>query len=266
MKKIFISLLAIFAGFTLQGQITLSQSYNYSATITKINETDYKYFLMDVPASQCRIYNPDFSIYKTIQLAIPAGWWLYDIRFVSENLFNTDAQLELLYTCFTWTTTNQTTGDGYYSYHSKIVNEEGALLLDVPGALYSYVKETAVDEYSLFLYVYDLSLNPYTIKTNIYKLPGKVNYVDDIKKSLYSLHSYPVPSESLINIEYTLPVGKEVAGLHILDINGHILNSFKISGNKGRFELNAMDYTPGVYLYYLENEGLKSDVKKMVIQ
>lgn len=266
MKKIIILFLGFFATYSLQGQITLSQSYNYSATITKINETDYKYFLMDVPASQCRIYNTDFSLYKTITLTVPAGWWLYDIRFVSENLFNSDSKLEMVYTYYTWTTTNQTTGDGYYTYHSKIVTEDGVVLLDVPGALYSYVKETAVDEYSLFLYVYDLSLNPYTIKTNIYKLPGKLNYIDDLKKSGYSLYSYPNPAESTINIEYALPMGTQAANLHILDVNGHEIVLQKVIGESGRFELSTQEYSPGIYLYYLENEGTSSEIKKMIVQ
>lgn len=67
---------------------------------------------MDEPTSQCRIYNPNFSLYRSITLAVPAGEWLYDICFVSENLFNSGSKLEMLYTFYKWVITDQNNGDG----------------------------------------------------------------------------------------------------------------------------------------------------------
>lgn len=266
MKKSSFIILWIFFSVSVSGQLTLSESYNYSTSITKINDTDYKYFQMDVPAEQCRLYNPDFSLFKSINLNIPEGQWLYDIRFVSEALFHSDSNIELLYTYYKWFETNATSGEGYYIYHSKIINENGTELLDAPGALYSYVNQTGQDEYSLFLYIYDLSTDPYTIRTNIYKLPGKPQSQEDNKKSLYSIDSYPNPADDFIIINYQLPPNIESANLHLVDASGREQAVFKVDGFKDHLRLESKNFLPGIYFFFLENNGRKSDTKKIIIQ
>jgi hypothetical protein len=266
MKKLICLFPGIIAFMSLGAQLSLTHSFNFSANITKINESEYKYYLMDVSTSQCRIYNPDFSLYKAITLAVPGGEWLYDIRFVSENLFNSDSKLEMLYTFYKWVITDQNTGDGYYEYHSMVVNEEGTILLDAPGALYSYVKETGIGEYSLFLYVYDFSLNPESIKTNIYRLPGTVNEIYDLQKKNYTLHCYPNPNPDVLTIDFSLPEDMTGADLHIIDGTGHSIDKYRVNGNSGKFQLRTVTYMPGLYYYFLEHEGRRSEVKKIVIQ
>jgi hypothetical protein len=266
MKKLIFTVSGLIIGFNILAQLTLSKSFDFSANITKINTSDYKYYLMDVPTSQCRIYNPDFSLYQAINLAIPAGEWLYDVRFVSEDLFNDDTKLEMLYTFYKWVVTDQITGDGYYVYHSRVVNEDGLVLLDVPGALYSYVKETGTDEFSLFLYVYDYSLNPYSIKTNIYRLPGKLNYIDDLKKGGYSLQCYPNPNQDILTIDFSLPYGLESSDLQIIDSKGKKILTYHLTGNSGKFQLPGEDLIPGLYYFILENNGQRSEVEKVVVQ
>ena len=153
MRKNLSTVLLVFCSVLyVSGQIQLEHTYNYSANVTKINDTDYKYFLMDVEQNQCRIYNTDFTLFKTIVLDVPSGSYLYDIRFVSQTLFNLDNNIEILYTYYTWIITNETTQEGYYEYYSKVINEQGTDLLNAPGVLYSYVKNTGQDELSLIFF------------------------------------------------------------------------------------------------------------------
>lgn len=264
-KSIFIFCLFLISQTALP-QLSLSHSFDYSANITMINATTYKYFIMDVPNEECRIYNPDFSIYRTISVPIPDGEWLYDIRFVAEDLFNTDQNIELLYTYYKWITTNVNSGDGYYVYHSKLISETGSVLLDVPGALYSYIKETSPEEYSLFLYIYNLSVDPYTIKTNIYSIPGKLNSFDEAKKSSVLLNAFPNPADQYLDIEYILPQGTPMASLHIIDNSGREHSVYKVDGFSGKLRLQTNEFIPGIYYYYLENQGQKSEVKKVIME
>ena len=266
MKKFILIFTFLFFSIGIFSQVSLIQSFNYSATIIKINETDYKYFLMDVPGEECRIYNTDFSLYKTIALDIPDGQWLYDIKFVSEDLFNSDTDIELLYTYYKWITTNASTGDGYYVYHTKIQSEKGSVLLDVPGALYSYIKETQKDEFKLFLYVYDYSLNPYTIKTNIYSLPGKLNTLMEQQILSAEISAFPNPGTDIINFHYSLPPDIKKARLILSDTNGNIQKTFDVDEFSSSLSISTNDISPGVYLYFLESIAFKSEAKKLFIQ
>src|SRR5210317_1798820 len=86
MKTSIITFTALFLGIFLQAQVTLEKTYNYSGTLTAIDSNEYKYFVMDVPMKQCRIYNEDHSLFKTINLTVPEGYFLYDIKFVSRKV------------------------------------------------------------------------------------------------------------------------------------------------------------------------------------
>jgi hypothetical protein len=112
----------------LAGQITLESTYNHSGTFTNLAQSGYKFYVMDVVANQCRIYNVNHTIWKTINLPVPTDNYLYDIRYISENLFTTDNSLCLAYIYYSYNTTNQ-----YYTYTTKVIRENGTELLSIPG-------------------------------------------------------------------------------------------------------------------------------------
>jgi hypothetical protein len=166
MKKGIIS--ALFPGIfsMLNAQVTLEKRYDFSATVVKFETLGYKYYLMDVPLAQCRIYNLDHSLFKTINCNVPAGFYLYDIKFLSEKLFDNDAGIELLCTFYKYNETLQ-----YYEYDSKIINEDGSQHTFINSALYNYIHKTGENTYNLFLYCYDFLVWPGKVWTNIYSLP-----------------------------------------------------------------------------------------------
>jgi len=111
MKRIILPVMILIASLGLKGQITLEQSYAVSGTLTQLENDGYKYFFMDVVNSQCRLYNLDHSLWKTIDLSVPEGYWLYEIAYVSQKLFDTDDLIELSYICYYYNETVQ-----YYTY------------------------------------------------------------------------------------------------------------------------------------------------------
>lgn len=265
MKKLLFIIGFLFFGYGIYGQLIPEKTFSYSANVAKINSTTFKYFIMDVPANQCRIYNLDYSLYKTINLPVPGGEWLYDIRFVSERLFNEDDKIEVLYTYYKWIEEAGTV-PGYYIYHSKVMSEDGVVLLDAPGALYSYVKEVSENTYSLFLFVYDLSVSPLKIWTKIYPLPGKLNTIDESKKSTFSIDGYPNPAGSFVNVDYNLPPDVDLAKLHILDSSGKERGVYLVDGFTNHLRLDTHNFLPGLYFYFIESEGKRSETQKIIIQ
>ena len=142
---LFIALIA-----TARGQITLENTYNASTNITELATSGFKYYLMDVENNQCRLYNNNHSLWKTINLTVPAGMYLYDIKLVSETLFNSDNMVELAYIYYSYDSTLL-----YYTYYTKVINENGQELLSIPGCSYLEVKSAGNAGTKMLAYVYD---------------------------------------------------------------------------------------------------------------
>ena len=265
MKQILLTLTLLFSFLAGYSQVTLQKTYSYSTTVVKLETLGYKYFLMDVPNSQVRIYNMDHSIYKTINCTVPNGYYLSDVKFVSQNLFNTDAQIELAYTYYKYVST---TSSYYYIYGSKIISESGNILQSIDGAQYIFINKTGESEYKLFAYCFDYSVSPEKVWTNIYSLGGTLVSALDIsgKQSDSFLNAYPNPASETIRIAYELPENTKNANLFLVDANGHSVKNYQIDNHIDNLALNVNDLSSGVYQYYIEYGNTRTETKKIIIQ
>ena len=264
MKQFFSIFILMCSIAVAYGQVTLQKSYNYSTTVIKLETLGYKYYLMDVPNAQCRIYNMDHSIFKTINCTVPNNNYLADIKFVSESLFNTDSQIEILYTYYKYV--SGTTP--YYIYGTRIVSENGNNLLSIDGAQYNYINKTGEKEYKLFSYCFDYSVFPEKVWTNIYNLGGTFvnsSYIS-ANKSDVLLDAFPNPATDSIQLKYVLPENVKSARLNIIDLNGKAVKNYQIDGHTDYLSLQVNDLSSGVYLYFIEYDNLRSPSKKIVIQ
>jgi hypothetical protein len=250
---------------TLYGQITLNKTYQYSTSVVKLETEGFKYYLMDVPNSQCRLYNMDHSIFKTINCPVPAGFYLSDIKFISENLFNTDSKIELAYTYYQYV---PTATSYYYVYGSKIADESGNTLLTIDGALYSYVIQTGETQYKLFAYCYDYSVSPEKVWTNIYDLPGTMVSALSLsgKQADLFTNAYPNPASEQVNLDYVLPSGVNMANLKLVNVQGQVVKNYMIDGHTNHLALNVNDLSEGIYNYFIEYGNSRSTSKKLVVQ
>jgi len=258
-NRIIIILLCLVAFFSASGQLNLEKVYDYSLTSTKINQTDYKYYLMDVPGSQCRIYNTDHSLWKTIPVSLPVNYYLSDIKFVSQNLFNNDPLVELWYSAYEWVSSG--TSNGYYRYISKVISETGTVLASITGGAYAYIEEAGPETYKLVVYAFDNSVTPYKVKTYLFALPNPSSAVN----FLSSLPGEPFPN----------PAGDFIN----LPMSGHgrdnIVQVFSVSGGKmaeGRtdgspfYRLSTHNWAPGIYTYRLITDGQPAASKQFIIR
>src|SRR5690606_10481592 len=161
MKRLIASTLLLCIFFGLTAQDTLEKKYDYSTSVVEFETLGYKYYLMDVPNGQCRLYNTDHSLFKTINCNVPVNFYLYDVTFLSEKLFDNDSGIELLYTFYRYNASPE-----YYEYDSKIINEDGSQFTFIDGALYNHINKTGENTYKLFSYCYDFSVFPETVWTN----------------------------------------------------------------------------------------------------
>ena len=264
MKKLILStflVLFVFVSFT---QVTLDKKYDYSAWVVKLEKSGFKYFLMDVPNAQCRIYNLDHSLYKTITCNVPAGFYLADIKYISENIFDNDEGLELICTYYKYVPV----GDSYYyEYDSKIINEDGSLVQEIDGGRYTYIVQTDEDVYQLFAYCYDYSVFPEKIWTNIYSLPEATVYSAFLtsQNNEVLINAFPNPATQTVNVTYALPQNITEGRLYLLDNTGRHVNQFVVDNHTDHLSLDVTQYSSGIYHYFIEYGNTRTEAKKLVI-
>jgi len=261
MKKIVILLILAAFNAHLSAQVTYLHSFNASATSVHLDIAGYKYYLMDEINNECRLYNTDFSLWKTISLNIPQGSYLYDIRYVSDNLFDNDPEVELVYITYEYDTTYF-----YYTYYLKLINENGSVMLDVPGGYFSEIVPVSDSEDRLLIYKGDFSVWPYVHETMVYQLPGQTNIpAPDFGRS-YLNPPYPNPATYQINIPYDLPPGAgSGAVIEITDQEGRIIRREDLVIPGGIYVLNLSGFSPGAYRYVIKAYGQILGLQRFVV-
>ena len=261
MKTIFFTSVLVLLAFLVNAQVTLEKKYDYSASIVKLETLGYKYYLMDVPSGQCRIYNTDHSLFKTVYCNVPAGFFLYDIKFISEKLFDTDSGIELLCTFYSYNSALN-----YYDYDSKIINEDGSQITFIDGSLYNYINQTSENKYQLFSYCYDLSIFPEKVWTNIYNLPATVVSSQYLNKSgEILLNAFPNPASESLKVTYTLPENITQGILHLVDNSGRKVEQFIVDNHTDHLLLDVSSFKSGVYHYFIEYGNTKTVSKKLAV-
>lgn len=263
MKKLISTCFFLALLIVSSAQVTFDKKYDYSTSVVKLETLGYKYYLMDVPNGQCRLYNTDHSLYKTISCNVSGGFYLYDIKFLSEKLFDSDSGIELLCTFYKYNT-----AQAYYEYDSKIINDDGSQITFIDGALYNYINQTSENTYKLFSYCYDLSLTPEKVWTNIYSLPGTMVSAQLLneKSPDILLNGYPNPASNSIKIAYSLPENVNLATLHLIDNSGRQVEQFTVDNHTDHLTLDVSRFQSGVYVYFIEYGNEKSAARKLVVR
>jgi hypothetical protein len=263
MKKTIATIAAFFMVVSFSyAQITFEADYEHSGTYVKLASSGNKFYIMDVGLSQCRVYNTDHSLWKTINLDIPDNNYLYDIRYVSENLFTSDNSLSLCYIYYYYDNVAQ-----YYTYTLKIINENGTNLLTISGVQYAYVCNIDDDGTKLVAYVYDYSVIPYTITTVIYDLPGEL-LSSAPGQALQSTieNAFPNPATSFSVVPYNLPDGATNGEIQILDMQGKTMQTYNVDNQFDHLRISTGQLPRGTYLYRLVAGNFSSKANKLIVK
>ena len=265
MRPIFFIIMLGMLSMGIHAQPLFDNSYSLSANITKLETSGYKYYTMDVPNKQCKVFNLDHSLYKTFNLSVPESYDLYDIQYVSENLFNTDDLVEIVYISYKYNETE--TGWWYYTYETSIVNENGIEIMNIPGAGLTEVRDLGEDGKKFLVWVYDYSVYPYIIHTNVYDLPEQEPQTTksaSITKD-YALLGNPYPNPSSGNFSVPVNLSNSPGHLNMHNMQGGFVKEIKITGQEKNILIPADDLAPGTYLINLRTIDKISKAKTIII-
>lgn len=262
MKPLHPFILSLAACLNLAAQPVFEHKYDESVNICYLESAGEVYYSMDVINKQCHIYRMDHSLYKSIPIPTPEGYYLSDVQFVTERLFNDDALVELVYS---YTKYVPTTTSYYYTYETRLVNENGNLIMSWPGAGYTNVIETPGHGKKFLVYEYNYSVIPYRTYTHVYSLPeAGTGTAHEWIQSAAPL-PYPNPAERMIHIPFSLPAGTGSGTLEIFDMNGTLMMSHPVQESESRVLIPTTRLAPGTYLYYLQSGDFRSESRKIIV-
>jgi len=242
-------------------QLQYEHTYGESANLVQLEGLGEAYYSMDVNSWACYLYRMDHSLMKTITLSNPGAYYLADIQHVSQYLFNDDEKVELVYTCLKYIPTELS----YYTvYESKVINEDGAVLLTLPGVGFTQVVETSAGK-KLLAYEYYYSTDPWQTRTLVYGLPDHSQTVTRSWESDQSVSSWPNPADRMVNIAVG-NAGKGLPGTLVFsDLNGRTVLSLPVSASAGNIGVPVSDLPPGTYLFRVRTDLGESTAGKLII-
>ena len=233
--------------------LNLEKSYDSQMTRIKLENSGEKYYTSYNPLNnQVKIYNSNHSLWKTIDLTTDNTFFSNNITTVSsisESKINSDSSIELIYTYDTGLL-------GFCcGYSSRVINEQGTILLDA-------------------VYVRNLQLNEITGLAN--KLTGYQGYTGtnvDSPTHVFSVGNlstsdfnkidkvviYPNPTKSFININsFSVPVIEA----SIYNMNGALVKK-ETAQNITKI---AVDKLPmGIYIVNLTDFNNQKSTHKITI-
>lgn len=255
MKKHYFVLLSLFLlmGQLVQSQISFEQSYQYSGLFAELEVDGPTFYVMDWETEQCRLYHSDYSLWKTIHFDLPNNNYLYDIKLVTQHLFNNDDLVEMLIIYRKYVPTSESY---YYIYTSEVVNENGNVLLSVPGSSWVEVFSSDGDPTKMMLYVYDYSTWPYEVETRIYALPGTLSGTNQPERiSQAEQNLFPNPASSAVRLAFKDPLSDQ-AQLIIRDVKGHIVLEKSMSQQTIQEQIDILHLSAGTYSYQVISSNL----------
>lgn len=264
MKNIFIALLFTLVTVSGFSQISSENTISGAMYSVEFENAGHKYYVIDYVSNQCNIFNTDYSAFVTVNISVPTSFWLYDIAYVSDKVFDGDTGVELLAVFQKYVATSDT--EGYYVYQSRVIDENGTVLLDVPQGGYSSVISNGESDNKLLIYVYDYSASPLLVSTNIYSIPGfPVSLTEEMTMPELQT-AFPNPAKNKINILYNLNDDNSSSWMIIKNANGIEVAKHKLDANSSKMILDVSSYGHGIYFYVLQSGLNSTQAGKFIVQ
>ena len=142
---------------------SLEHTYMGNVVRTKLEISGEKYYTTDA-SNTLTIYNSDHSVWKTIILAMPAGYHNPTIGTLSESAFAADPLVEVSYAYYNDSISTQTI------YQGAVINENGNNLLTVPGAASLYLSRFDGLQDKLIALLLNVSGSTYDYGGSVYSI------------------------------------------------------------------------------------------------
>lgn len=133
-----IILVALFSFIYFSGlsQIIYEGTHDDGFKTFQLDNGEIIYTVYDKSEQSISIYELDHSKWKTVSIPLPKGHFLDEIKYISQNVFNADSIVELVYSCVEYDTKHEFEGSNtnYVNlrFTLNIINENGEMILKVP--------------------------------------------------------------------------------------------------------------------------------------
>jgi len=263
MRILLIGIIAVALGLPAFSQIQSEYSTDYSGNWAKLEKEGSVFYTMDVTGERCRIYKPGYQLWKTVNINVPKDNWLTDIQFISQNLFNTDDDVEMLIVYYEYV---QTSTSYYYIYTTQVIDEKGNVLLNVPKGSYSLIKNTG-NGTKLMVYETDYSVYPYPVTTHVYGIPGILMGVDEpeVFSSGNNISAFPNPSDGNFRLNYSIPGQPRESWFILYDNKGSEVLREPLKPDGKNAEISRPELNSGQYIYRIVTPNYQSKGQKLMI-
>lgn len=273
MKAVLIVLLG-FTSLQTFGQLTLEHTYTNSSTMAgpdvnavkqplmvHLEADGSKYVFIDREAKTVTFYNLDHTFFKSISFAgatVLNEFGLPDILYISQHLFDTDDEIEFMYS------------QGYgapgtpFTSKTEVINEDGSIVFSENG-----FPATKVNYHQQQYPIYNTSsgtklmLSMNNNDVNIYSLQGELTslIVPMIDENLSDM-AYPNPAKTDISI----PIlhNSNNSTIELYDIDGRLVREVKVSSGVVEIKLDVQNLSSGTYFYILRNGKGENEAKKFI--
>jgi len=248
MKKLIVTISLILIAFTASSQAILEHTYSSISFYGHTKLTNYGWVYSLIPYNNplvLEIYSVNHTLIKSISMPVPSGYTFNGFYGISDNLFNSDNKIEVLYSY----------SKSSPSIESNLVlyNEDGSLLQFFSGQNWAYIFN--ID--GLFKLQTTSVYTDHT--TSIYSLPGTmVNVFESTMiPDLFSL--YPNPCQDHLSVE----LKSYPASMILTDMMGHIIIEQKLTSPTTR--INTSDITPGQYIYKIRCSSDQESTGKIIV-
>jgi hypothetical protein len=133
-----ITSLILVISVNLHAQLKYEGKVDSRYKTVQLDDGTYKYLKYNKEDKKVLIFNLDNSLWRTISLPLPENHLLDEIKNISVNTFNDDEFVELIYSCVVYSMPDNMEDPeiGYVQieFTLNIINEEGKLILSVPGS------------------------------------------------------------------------------------------------------------------------------------
>ncbi len=298
MKKLFTLLAGTFFMLASNSNAQLALEHTYPSTgyfnatvpsssygakrlyLVKLEQAGEKYVSVDCAAQTITFYNLNHSLYVTMSysnVTLLGGFpntnyerVNADLLYISQNLFNKDNMIEVLYTNYRYNAGSG--GTGTWTAVTHIVKEDGTIMF------------TATDEAPLvkpnyhnqFYPIYNTAQGTKLIlsKTNgdakVYSLGGTFSnatannniYGNDVDMMLAP---NPVESGESVKLTYQLPAEISAAELKVFDESGKEIKSYKIGSDMNEIIVEPGELPAGIYYYSVISGSKTLGTKKSLV-
>jgi len=232
-----------------------------------------KYVLQDMINYQVRIYNLDFSLWKTITLPTVPGYIPLTAYYISENLFKIDGYVDMAVSY------QYVSGGSGGEYNQLIIDQTGAILNTLDSAYMIQIFSTGTDTFKAITGIFDIvGYASYDDAGHyqVYSLPGTVPCNSCSSSTLGvgmlpngnsngSMSAIPNPTSGDVKISYNLPIGISNGTITLNNQMGQKIQSYKVSSNSPYLIISTSNLAAGMYYYTLTANGMNPITQKLIV-